>query len=91
MNDLPFPKRFPWLPAMAILAFSGALFLCNWLVWTPMQRYYLGSYLRCALLGTDPAAWVFFLPVAIFWGSAIFGNELEVGSHYGSKDRKSVV
>ncbi len=56
MNDLPFPRRFPWLPAMAILAFSGALFLCNWLVWTPMQRYYLGSYLRCALFGTDPAA-----------------------------------
>jgi len=56
MNDIPFPRRFPWLPAMAILAFSGALLLCNWLVWTPMQRYYLGSYLRCALFGTDPAA-----------------------------------
>ena len=56
MNDMPFPKRFPWLPAKAILAFSGALFLCNWLVWTPMQRYYLGSYLRCALFGTDPAS-----------------------------------
>ena len=56
MNDLPFPRRFPWLPALAILAFSGSLFLCNWLVWTPMQRYYLGTYLRCALLGTDPAS-----------------------------------
>ena len=56
MNDLPFPKRFPWLPAMAILAFSGVLFLSNWLVWTPMQRYYLGSYLRCTLLGTDLAS-----------------------------------
>src|ERR1035437_10193051 len=56
MNDIPFSRRFPWLPAMAILAFSGALFLCNWLVWTPMQRYYLGSYLRCALFGNDPAA-----------------------------------
>ena len=56
MNDIPFLQRFPWLPAMAILAFSGALFLCNWLVWTPMQRYYLGVYLRCALLGTDPAS-----------------------------------
>jgi hypothetical protein len=56
MNDLPFPTRFPWLPAMAILAFSGALFLCNWLVWTPMQRYYLGAYLRCVLLGTNPAS-----------------------------------
>jgi len=55
MNDMPFPRRFPWLPAMAILAFSGALFLCNWLVWTPMQRYYLGAYLRCALFGTEPA------------------------------------
>ena len=56
MNDMPFPRRFPWLPAMAILSFSGALVLCNWLVWTPMQRYYLGAYLRCALLGTDPAS-----------------------------------
>ena len=56
MNYLPFPRRFPWLPAMAILAFSGALFLCNWLVWTPIQRYYLGTYLRCALFGTDPAS-----------------------------------
>jgi hypothetical protein len=56
MNDMPFPRRFPWLPAMAILAFSGALFLCNWLVWTPMQRYYLGAYLRCVLLGTNPAS-----------------------------------
>ena len=55
MNDMPFPRRFPWLPAMAILAFSGALFLCNWLVWTPMQRYYLEAYLRCALFGTEPA------------------------------------
>jgi len=56
MNDLPSLRRFPWLPAMAILAFSGALFLCNWLVWTPMQRYYLGTYLRCALFGTAPSA-----------------------------------
>jgi hypothetical protein len=56
MNDMPFPKRFPWLPVMAILAFSGALFLCNELVWTPMQRYYLGAYLRCALFGTEPAS-----------------------------------
>ena len=56
MNDMPFPKRFPWLPAMAILAFSGALSLCNGLVWTPMQRYYLGAYLRCALLGTNLAS-----------------------------------
>jgi len=29
--------------------------LCNWLVWTPIQRYYLGTYLKCALFGTDPA------------------------------------
>jgi len=56
MNDMPFPRRFPWLPLMAILAFSGALFLCNGLVWTPMQRYYLGAYLRCALFGTEPAS-----------------------------------
>ena len=56
MNDIPFPRRFPWLPAMAILAFSGAFFLCNGLVWTPMQRYYLGAYSRCASFGTEPAS-----------------------------------
>jgi hypothetical protein len=31
---------------------------------------------------------IFFLPVAILRGSASFWNELEVGSHYGSKGRK---
>jgi hypothetical protein len=56
MNSRLFPRRFPWLPAVAILTFSGALFLCNWLVWTPIQRYYLGTYLKCAWLGTDPAS-----------------------------------
>ncbi len=53
MNAMSFPRRFPWLPALVPLAFSGALFLCNWLIWTPIQRYYLGTYLTCALLGTD--------------------------------------
>jgi hypothetical protein len=57
MNAMPFPRRFPWLPAMVIRAFSGALLLCNWLVWTPVQRYYLGTYLKCACLGTDPGSW----------------------------------
>jgi hypothetical protein len=56
MNDLPFPTRFPWLSLMAILTFSGAIFLRSELVWTPMQRYYLGAYLRCALFGTEPAS-----------------------------------
>jgi hypothetical protein len=53
MNAIPFSKHFPWLPALGILTFSGALFLCNWLVWTPIERYYLGTYLKCAMLGTD--------------------------------------
>ena len=53
MNAIHFSKHFPWLPALGILTFSGALFLCNWLVWTPIERYYLGTYLKCALLGTD--------------------------------------
>ena len=53
MNAMPFPRRFPWLPALGILTFSGGLFLCNWLVWTPIERYYLGTYLKCTLLGTD--------------------------------------
>ena len=53
MNAIHFSKHFPWLPALGILTFSGALVLCNWLVWTPIERYYLGTYLKCALLGTD--------------------------------------
>ncbi|MGA7293939.1 MAG: hypothetical protein WBW53_06570 [Terriglobales bacterium] len=53
MNAILFLRRFPWLPALGILTFSGALVLCNWLVWTPIERYYLGTYLKCAMLGTD--------------------------------------
>lgn len=53
MNAMSFPRRFPWLPALLILAFAGSLLLCNWLVWTPMQRYYFEAYLKCALFGTD--------------------------------------
>ena len=34
MNAMPFLRRLPWLPALVILAFSGPLFLCNWLGWT---------------------------------------------------------
>lgn len=52
---MSFSKRFPWLFALEILTLSIALFLCHRLVWTPMQRYYLGTYLKCALFGTDPA------------------------------------
>jgi hypothetical protein len=57
MNAMPFPRRFSWLPALGILTFSGALVLCHWLVWTPVERYYLGTYLKCALLGTDRGSW----------------------------------
>jgi hypothetical protein len=53
MNAMPFPRRFPWLPALGILTFSGGLLLCHWLVWMPIERYYLGTYLKCVLLGTD--------------------------------------
>ena len=35
-----------------------------------------------------PTVGIFFLPVAILRGSAIFWNELEVVSHYGSKGRQ---
>jgi len=51
MNAMSFPIRFPWLPTMAIVVFSGSLFLCDWLVWTPMQRYYFVTYLTCELFG----------------------------------------
>ena len=52
---MSFSRRFPWLFALAILTPSIALSLCNWMDWTPMQRYYLGTYLKCALFGTDLA------------------------------------
>ncbi|MGO9402203.1 MAG: hypothetical protein ACLPVW_01890 [Terriglobales bacterium] len=52
---MSFSKPFPWLFALEILTLSIALVLCHRLVWTPMQRYYLGTYLKCALFGTDPA------------------------------------
>src|SRR5208282_1474449 len=51
---MPLCRRSPWLFALIIVALSGALFLCHRPVWTPMQRYYLGTYLKCALFGTDP-------------------------------------
>lgn len=51
MNHMPFAARFPWLFAQLIVAFSRSLLLCHWLVWTPMQRYYFGTYLKCELFG----------------------------------------
>ena len=57
MNSIVFPRRFLWLPALGILTFSGAFILCNRLVWTPVERYYLGTYLRCSLLGIDRTSW----------------------------------
>ncbi len=57
MNAIAFPRSFPWLPALGILTFSGALVLCNWLLWTPVERYYLGTYLKCSLLGIDRTSW----------------------------------
>jgi hypothetical protein len=53
MMTMPFLRRFPWLPTLGILTFSGAVALCNWLTWTPVERYYMGTYLRCSLFAID--------------------------------------
>jgi hypothetical protein len=57
MNAIALRRRFLWLPLLGIVTLSGALILCNRLVWTPVERYYLGTYLRCSLLGIDRTSW----------------------------------
>jgi len=90
MNAMPFPRRFPWLPALGILTFSGALILCNWLVWTPIERYYLGTYLKCTLLGTDrvSSAEVRWLYKPAPHGKQELAREADVVSASASGDRR---
>jgi hypothetical protein len=61
-GPMQFPRRFPWLFAFVMLAFSGVLFLplglWYWLAYPPVQRYYLGAYLESALLDSYPASTV---------------------------------
>jgi len=52
----PIPRYFWWLATLAMLVLGGTLWLWSRLVWTPVQRYYLGAYLWCSLPGSDPAS-----------------------------------
>jgi hypothetical protein len=58
MKPMQFPRRFPWLIALVLLPFSGVLFLplglWYWLVYPPVQHYYLGVYFESASEGDHP-------------------------------------
>ncbi len=56
MSFVRIPRYIWWLAALAVLIFGGSF--CVWLklVWTPVQRYYLGPYLRCSWPGTVPSS-----------------------------------
>ena len=56
MYPMPIPRYIRWLAALAALVLCVTFLLWSRLVWTPVQRYYLGAYLRCALFGTEPAS-----------------------------------
>ena len=43
---------------LAILVLCGTLWVWSRLAWTPVQRYYVSTYLRCSIPGSDPASLV---------------------------------
>lgn len=58
MNWLPI-LRYIWrVAALAILVLCGTLWAWPKLAWTPVQRYYLSTYLRCSIPGADQASLV---------------------------------
>jgi hypothetical protein len=59
---MPIPKWFRWLAALAAPVLCVTFLLWSRLVWTPVQRYYLGAYFRCSRPGFDPAS-----PVEVRW------------------------
>ncbi len=50
-----FPKRFGWRVAVVLAIFSETIFLWSKCALTPLQRYYFGTYLNCAVQGSGPA------------------------------------
>ena len=68
MRPMQFPRRFPWLIAVVLLAFSGVLFLplrlWYWLAYPPVQQYYLGAYFESRFMGDHstvavPVQWLY--------------------------------
>jgi hypothetical protein len=68
MRPMQFPRRFPWLIAVMLLAFSGVLCLppglWYWLAYPPVQQYYLGAYFESTFMGDHstvavPVQWLY--------------------------------
>jgi hypothetical protein len=68
MRPMHFPRRFPWLIALVLVAFSGVLFLplglWFWLAYPPVQHYYLGAYFESTFMGDHstvavPVQWLY--------------------------------
>jgi hypothetical protein len=68
VRPMQFPRRFPWLIAVVLLAFSGVLFLplrlWYWLAYPPVQQYYLGAYFESRFMGDHstvavPVQWLY--------------------------------
>lgn len=49
------PRRFPWRIGVVLVVVFGTIFVWSRWALTPLQYYYLGTYLNCALQGSDPA------------------------------------
>ena len=62
MYLMPIPRYIRWLAALAALVLCVTFLLWSRLVWTPVQRFYLGAYFRCSWPGFDPAS-----PVEVRW------------------------
>jgi hypothetical protein len=62
MYPMPIPRYIRWLAALAALVLCVTFLLWSRLVWTPVQRYYFGTYFRCSWPGFDPAS-----PVEVRW------------------------
>ena len=52
MKSLRIPRSVLWASVLAIVTFGGSFLTWFSLVWTPVQRYYLGVYFRCSWPGT---------------------------------------
>lgn len=50
-----FPRRFRWRIGVVLVVLSGTIFVWSRWALTPLQYYYLGTYLNCAVQGSDSA------------------------------------
>ncbi len=56
MKIVTVPAYLRWLATLLLLVLCGTLLLWSRLVWTPLQRYYFGPYLRCSWPGANTAS-----------------------------------